>query len=70
MESRDDGVESSFGSTHSSSSTNSMLVITGESGLGKSSLVAYLVEYYQRKRPAAFIIEHYVGAGGDAARYQ
>ena len=38
------------------------LVITGESGLGKSSLVAYLTEYYHRKNPEDFVIAHYVGA--------
>src|SRR5207244_1420126 len=29
------------------------LVITGESGLGKSSLVAYLVDYVEKKNPSA-----------------
>ncbi len=38
------------------------LVITGASGLGKSSLVAYLTEYYHKKNRDAFIIAHYVGA--------
>jgi tetratricopeptide (TPR) repeat protein len=38
------------------------LVISGSSGFGKSSLVAYLVEYYRKKHPTAFVIEHYVGA--------
>jgi len=38
------------------------LVITGESGLGKSSLVAYLTDYYRKKNPTALVIEHYVGA--------
>jgi tetratricopeptide (TPR) repeat protein len=37
-------------------------VVRGDSGLGKSSLVAYLVEYYRRKHPAALVVEHYVGA--------
>ncbi len=38
------------------------LVIVGESGLGKSSLVAYLVEYYRKKHPDSFVITHFVGA--------
>jgi len=38
------------------------LVIRGESGLGKSSLVAYLTEYYRKRNPTAFVVEHYVGA--------
>ncbi len=38
------------------------LVIVGESGLGKSSLVAYLVEYYRRKNPGSFVVAHYLGA--------
>ncbi len=45
------------------------LIVGGASGLGKSSLVAYLVEYYRKKNPTAFVVEHYVGAsntGGSA----
>ncbi len=45
------------------------LVITGASGLGKSALVADLIESYRTDHPTAFIIEHYVGAassGGSA----
>ena len=38
------------------------LVITGASGLGKSSLAAYLTDYYHRKNPEAFVVAHYVGA--------
>ncbi len=44
----------------------SPLVITGLSGLGKSSLVAYLTEYYHRKHPDAFIVAHYVGAASSS----
>jgi len=39
------------------------LVIHGPSGLGKSSLVAYLVDSFRKKNRRAFVIEHYVGAG-------
>ncbi|MCB0712619.1 MAG: tetratricopeptide repeat protein [Ignavibacteriae bacterium] len=38
------------------------LIVHGKSGLGKSSLVAYLTDYYRKKNPKAFVIEHYVGA--------
>ena len=38
------------------------LVVHGNSGLGKSSLVAYLTDYFRKKNPTAFTIEHYVGA--------
>ena len=38
------------------------LVVLGESGLGKSSLVAYLADYFRKKHRNAFIVEHYVGA--------
>ncbi len=38
------------------------LVISAESGLGKSSLVAFLAEQHKRRNPSAFVIEHYVGA--------
>ncbi len=38
------------------------LVVHGASGLGKSSLVAYLTDYYRKKNRDAFVVEHYVGA--------
>jgi len=38
------------------------LIITGISGLGKSSLVAHLVDDYRSKHPMALVIEHYVGS--------
>ena len=38
------------------------LIVQGESGLGKSSLVAYLTDLYRKRNPHAFVIEHYVGA--------
>jgi len=48
--------------THWLAEGTTPLVIRGESGYGKSSLVAYLVEYYRKKHPTALVIEHYVGA--------
>lgn len=38
------------------------LVVTGESGAGKSALLARWSERYRRRNPEAFLIEHYVGA--------
>ncbi|MGE3802379.1 MAG: tetratricopeptide repeat protein [Candidatus Kapaibacterium sp.] len=38
------------------------LVVRGESGLGKSSLVSFLTDYYRRKNPESLVIEHYVGS--------
>ena len=46
------------------------LVLWGKSGLGKSSMVAYLLSAYRDEHPDAFVVEHYVGAGsaaGDAS---
>ncbi|MEP7235498.1 MAG: tetratricopeptide repeat protein, partial [Ignavibacteriota bacterium] len=40
----------------------SPLVISGISGIGKSSLVSYLAHSYLRRHPDAFIISHYIGA--------
>jgi tetratricopeptide (TPR) repeat protein len=62
MESRVHGVERSKTTSNSTNSTNSALVIVGDSGSGKSSLVAHLVEHYRRTNPTAFVIEHYVGS--------
>jgi tetratricopeptide (TPR) repeat protein len=38
------------------------LVITGESGSGKSALLSYWSERYRREHPEAFIITHHIGA--------
>ena len=38
------------------------LVVSAESGLGKSALAAYLTETFRAQHPSAVIIEHYVGA--------
>ena len=40
----------------------SQLLVRGVSGLGKSSLLAYMAQDYRRKRPDDFLLEHYVGA--------
>ena len=38
------------------------LLITGDSGSGKSSLLAFWSERYRAQNPASFVISHYVGA--------
>ena len=38
------------------------LLISGPSGLGKSSLMAVLIDHYRETHPEALVIEHYVGA--------
>lgn len=39
------------------------LVITGESGAGKSALLAYWSRWYRERYPDAFLVTHYVGVG-------
>jgi tetratricopeptide (TPR) repeat protein len=43
------------------------LVISGPSGIGKSSLMAYLAHSYRRRNPDAFLISHYIGASVSTA---
>ncbi|HYM20572.1 MAG TPA: tetratricopeptide repeat protein, partial [Candidatus Kapabacteria bacterium] len=45
------------------------LVISGISGSGKSSLIAYLAKHYLRHNPDAFVIEHYIGASTTTSDY-
>ena len=45
---------------------NHPLVISGESGLGKSALLAYWLIQYQTRYPDHFVIQHYAGISGDA----
>lgn len=42
------------------------LIIGGESGLGKSALLAYWLSNYQQTNPNSFVIQHYSGVSGDA----
>ncbi len=51
---------------HFNTPTNNALLVTGESGLGKSALLAYWVNQQRTHNPDRFIIEHYVGISGDA----
>lgn len=43
------------------------LIITGESGSGKSSLVSYWAHDYKKRHPDAFIVSHFVGAGSSGS---
>lgn len=45
------------------SSDKQPLIVTGESGSGKSSLVSYWEHDYKKRHPDSFIITHFVGAG-------
>ena len=38
------------------------ILVTGEVGIGKSSLLAYIARKYQQEHPYALVIEHYFGA--------
>ena len=45
------------------------LVIQGESGSGKSALIANWVEGYRKKHPDDFILLHFIGSTADSADY-
>jgi nephrocystin-3 len=45
------------------------LVITGESGSGKSALLAFWSHRYRQAHPGAFIIAHYVGATASSTNH-
>jgi len=47
---------------HASSKSSQPLVILGESGSGKSALLANWVRRYRNTHPDALIIQHYIGA--------
>ncbi|MCX8076209.1 MAG: DUF4062 domain-containing protein, partial [Aquificaceae bacterium] len=46
------------------------LLITGESGVGRSSFMAYLARYLREKYKDALVIEHYTSAGSEAPLLQ
>lgn len=50
-----------FATSNEDGVKRSVLLIHGESGSGKSALVAHWAAQYQRRNPEAFVVEHYVG---------
>jgi nephrocystin-3 len=40
---------------------DSVIVVSGDSGGGKSSLLAYIAEQFRASEPDLFVIEHYIG---------
>ena len=45
------------------------LVVLGESGAGKSALIANWAKEYQKKHPKDFMVFHYIGGTADSADY-
>ena len=45
------------------------LVITGESGIGKSALISNWMEMYRKKRPDDFMIARFIGGTAESADY-
>jgi nephrocystin-3 len=54
---------------HHVQSDDKPLVITGESGSGKSALIANWVYRYRKENPEIFIIQHYVGSSQQGANH-
>jgi len=50
---------------HLATERNVPLVVTGDSGLGKSALLAYWMSQLREQQPDRFIIEHYAGISGE-----
>ena len=46
------------------------LVVTGESGMGKSSLLANWVLRYRKDHPGSFVFIHFIGATGQSTDYE
>jgi len=45
------------------------LILLGESGSGKSSLLANWIEHWREKHPQDFIFQHYIGGTSDSATH-
>ncbi len=45
------------------------LVITGDSGAGKSSLIAYWSDHFRSEHPETFVVTHHVGATATSANH-
>jgi hypothetical protein len=51
-----------FADAEAPESNQRALVVHGDSGSGKSSLLAYWIDQYRRKHPGAFLVFHHIGA--------
>ena len=49
--------------------THSFLIVKGESGSGKSALLANWVKHFREKHPDDFILVHYIGSTSDSSDY-
>ena len=56
-----------LGRLESADAASHLTVVTGESGTGKSALLANVLEQYRAKHPHDQVIEHYLAAGYGAA---
>ena len=56
-----------LGRLESAAAATRLTVVTGESGTGKSALLANVLEQYRAKHPHDQVIEHYLAAGYGAA---
>lgn len=45
------------------------LVVTGDSGAGKSALLAHWSDQFRKKNPGVFLVTHYVGATGSSTDF-
>jgi len=48
---------------------NKPIVISGESGLGKSALISNWIYQYQKKYPDTYILYHFIGGASDSTDY-
>lgn len=55
--------------THIAQNYNIPLIVTGESGCGKSALLATWIAQYQQHNPDAVVIQHYIGSTPDSASW-
>lgn len=64
--SHDTGAIDAYIQSRAQNASTPPLIIGGESGLGKSALLAYWIGTYRREHPKCFFIQHFAGVSGDA----
>lgn len=64
--SRDTGALDAYVQSRKQDAATAPLIIGGESGLGKSALLAHWLNTYQQAHPKCFLIQHFTGVSGDA----